>query len=256
MVDTLSVFLLVPLAFFFIPFCCPVFFGDHIIFNFVPIYSLFLPTPCIPIHILRRLHVPLLHHYITFFLLPLYSHVSYPPLFVRRSSSLLYYYPFLSSSRLSFPYHATTQNFSFSFYPDKTSFFFLSYNSPLTLLSSFIYRPFSFRNILSHLSAATPVGDSFSLFLSSLFLSLSRGQNTVDPRAVNIPPVVYDPHPVRGSPRTGLNSYKTRGEFSYISSPLSDNVSLRGRGRRNGANKRTNSIARRPRLVQRAGCSN
>lgn len=92
MVDTLSFFLLVPLAFFFIPFCCPVFFGDHIIFNFVPIYSLFLPTPCIPIHILRRLHVPLLHHYITFFHFPLYFHVSYSPLFVRRSSSLLYYY--------------------------------------------------------------------------------------------------------------------------------------------------------------------
>lgn len=93
------------------------------------------------LHSLRRLHA--LRHYILsssfFFIL-----ISYSPLFVRRSSSLLYYYlPFFLPFIFPVSRDHLSPNFSFSPSPrylDKTSFFFLSYNFPplLFYLSSLL----------------------------------------------------------------------------------------------------------------------
>lgn len=131
-------FLLVPLPFFFL---LSSFFRD--LYSFFPpqlrpsLFSLSSNSS----HSLRRLHA--LRHYVLsssfFFIL-----ISYSPLFVRRSSSLLYYYlPFFLPFIFPVSRDHLSPNFSFSpspCYLDKTSFFFLSYNFPplLFYLSSLL----------------------------------------------------------------------------------------------------------------------
>lgn len=115
----------------------------------------------------------------TFFLILLYSHFLFPPFckkIVLPSLLLPSFLPPVFLSRITRP-----SLVSRSLFPSLPATSIKRHSSSyliISLLSSFIYRPFSFRNIPSHLSAATPVGDSFCSFLS-LSLSPFRGTRSI-----------------------------------------------------------------------------
>lgn len=168
-------------------------------------------------HSPRRLRV--LHRYILassfFFIL-----ISYSPRFCKRIGPPFFIIIFLSSSRLSFPYHATTSRAtspfpslpSTSIKRHSSSYLIISLSrlpSPLLFIVPSPFAIFPRIFLRRHRSVI-----HFPRFFLSL--SLSQRWNTVDPRAVNIRPVVYDPHPVRGSPRTGLNSCKTQHSRVFV----------------------------------------
>lgn len=112
----------------------------------------------------------------TFFLILLYSHFLFPPFckkIVLPSLLLPSFLPPVYLSRITRPSLAQLLFLPATSIKRHSSSYLI-----ISLLSSFIYRPFSFRNILSHLSAATPVGDSFCSFLS-LSLSPFRGTRSI-----------------------------------------------------------------------------